>query len=165
MTQDEYAGSTIEGLKRVEARNEAQLWLYDTPDLEIALSTYVKDDGRGAVVNCVPTGTSTPEDLAKMSITKIREIFDGLGIEDFDIKTEDSYNDALMQGLVDHIDEVCWEVEDVKVKDSRRKFKMKRVSGRKSEDADFEGPKRKARKKKAAKKKAVKKKAVKKKGS
>jgi len=162
---DEYAGSTIEGLKRVEARNQAQLWLYDTPDLEIALSTYVNRHGIGVVVNCVPTGVSTGEESCKISITKIREIFDGLGVEDFDIKTQDVYNDSLMQAMIDHIDEVCWEVDGVKKKETTRKYKMKRVSGRKSEDADFEGPKRKARKKKAAKKKAVKKKAAKKKGS
>ena len=151
LTLPEYAGSEVTGLRKIAARNQAELWLYDHQGIEIALSMYVDRSGPAPVgrsVNTVPTGDYDPETACKIIITKLRQIFDRLNVDAIRIACLENYSDPNLQALRDSVPEVIWEVDEAQPY-REEAFQLQRPAARKSEDATFEGPQRKQRREQA----------------
>lgn len=142
-----YATANTDGLNRLLGRRRGKAFIYTETDpatfhILLLLTPAPGNPQVWKIVNAVPTGDYVPDQAAKITWRKVREVIDEVGITSFFGTPMQEYEDPQLNAFFREVPRICWELTAEEVSDNGKyRYSFQRSPDRKHEDELFRGPK------------------------
>jgi len=135
----DYVGNDTDEVLDKIIGSGCEVWLYQGVSFSLALALRVIP-GREKVVNGVPSQNAEPEAACRVMISKIREVFDGLGVKEYYATLKDSYNCRTMGEFCEYMGRICHEFKGIDSQNGKPLIRFDGSKRDKLKDPFMEGP-------------------------